>query len=141
MIQQKIHSWLKQEHVKSITLYATSLLLLFSLSLAWILKESGVSAILLFLCLGQLIRLILVAYFSEYLHYMPYKGKFLLSIVVVSLLSTSSGWYNNSAQIAALMLVAQPIIFLALLQKLHFVKFNTFYLKNNSQGEDIGRIL
>ncbi|MFY2508775.1 lipopolysaccharide biosynthesis protein [Vibrio pectenicida] len=127
----------KTNYLFYINVFATSI----ALSLAWTLKDTGVPAILLCLCLGQLIRLILVAYFSESLHSMPYKVKALLSIVLVSLLFTSSGWYNNSTQIAGLMLVVQPIIFLALLQKLNLIKFHKIYLKDNTSEKDIGRIL
>ncbi|WP_341663392.1 oligosaccharide flippase family protein [Vibrio sp.] len=127
----------KTQHLFYINLIAT----VFALSLAWLIKEVGVAEILLCLCLGQLIRLVLITFLSQSLFSLPYKVKAVFSIIGVSILFTSSSWYNNSPQIALLMFVIQPLLFLILLQKLGFVEFTQFDVKDNSEQDRIGRTL
>ncbi|KJY94227.1 membrane protein [Vibrio neptunius] len=92
-----------------------------ALIIAWLNREAGVAAILLSLCMGQLIRLVLIYRLSQSLCHVPYRHGALLSFVLISAVFTISGWFNHSLETAGLMLVLQPLALIALLHKLKFI--------------------
>ena len=65
---------------------------------AWLTKETGVTAILLSLCMGQFIRLTLIYHLSQSLCHIPYRYGALLAFVLISSLFTISGWFNHSLE-------------------------------------------
>ncbi|GLT18918.1 LPS biosynthesis protein [Vibrio zhanjiangensis] len=112
-----------------------------ALSLAWYMKHLGVSMILLCLCLGQLVRIVLIAYLSQSSYPLPYKTKSLILTMIISVLFISSSWHNSSIAVAMLMMVIQPIALIILLNRLNLIEIDLYFFKRHSPQDRVGRML
>lgn len=108
---------------------------------AWLTKETGVTAILLSLCMGQFIRLTLIYHLSQSLCHIPYRYGALLAFVLISSLFTISGWFNHSLETAGVMLVLQPMALIALLHKLRFISLSASSVHKAHRHNHVERTL